>query len=378
MSQYVKYDMRPWQEVLTIKNGKNQKKVANPNGEFPIYGSGGVMGYADNFLCRAGSTIIGRKGSINNPIYVNENFWNVDTAFGLEAGDDLDAKFLYYFCITYNFLKHNKATTLPSLTKADLLKIEMPLPPLKTQHKIAAILDEADKLRRLNKKLIKKYEQLSQSLFLEMFGDPVSNSKNFDTPSLSSITTKIGSGATPKGGKEAYFSEGISLIRSLNIHNNNFKYKNLAFIDEGQAKRLSNVTVEENDVLFNITGASVCRTAIVPNGILPARVNQHVAILRPKKNKLNSIFLCHLLISKNFQKKLEDLASKGGATRQAINKSQLENLPIPLPKIEQQLGFEKSIHMLEKQKTQAQQALAQSEELFNSLMQRAFKGELVK
>ena len=92
------WDVAFWQDVLTIRNGKNQKKVANPNGLYPIYGSGGIMGYADDYLCEEGTTVIGRKGSINNPIYVQEKFWNVDTAFGLCAKEMLDKKFLYYFC----------------------------------------------------------------------------------------------------------------------------------------------------------------------------------------------------------------------------------------------------------------------------------------
>lgn len=164
-----KWENVPWQDVLTIINGRSQKKVENSKGKYPIYGSGGIMGYADSYLCEEGTTIIGRKGSINKPLFVNEKFWNVDTAFGLYPGNRLDKKFFYYFCTTYNFLKHNKATTLPSLTKADLLKIKIPLPPLPTQQKIAAILDAADAYRQKTKALMEKYDQLAQSLFLDMF-----------------------------------------------------------------------------------------------------------------------------------------------------------------------------------------------------------------
>ena len=93
-----------------------------------------------------------------------------------------------------------------------------------------------------------------------MFGDPVTNPKGWEVNFLKQITTKIGSGATPRGGKQAYKKEGISLIRSMNVYDNRFKYKNLAFIDEDQAAKLKNVIVEKGDVLFNITGASICRS----------------------------------------------------------------------------------------------------------------------
>ena len=103
-----------------------------------------------------------------------------------------------------------------------------------------------------------------------MFGDPVSNSKCWSTDQLGELTTKIGSGATPKGGRESYGTEGISLIRSMNVHNGYFEYKELAHISDEQAEKLDNVTIHENDVLLNITGASVARCCITPNDVLPA------------------------------------------------------------------------------------------------------------
>ena len=103
------------------------------------------------------------------------------------------------------------------------------------------------------------------------------------TKTLDEITTKIGSGATPRGGQNAYQEEGISLIRSQNVYDFSFSKGGLAFITDEQAKKLNNVTVEKGDVLLNITGDSIARTCIVPDEILPARVNQHVSIIRCKK-----------------------------------------------------------------------------------------------
>lgn len=115
-------------DVLEIKNGKNQRAVENPNGKYPIYGSGGIMGHADDYICNAGTVIIGRKGSINNPIYVDEPFWNVDTAFGLQAKKDvLLPRYLYYFCVNYDFERHNKAVTIPSLTNISKIYLRLKL-----------------------------------------------------------------------------------------------------------------------------------------------------------------------------------------------------------------------------------------------------------
>lgn len=160
--------------------------------------------------------------------------------------------------------------------------------------------------------------------------------KAWKTILLKDLTTKIGSGATPKGGNDSYKAEGISLIRSLNVYDLEFKKDKLAYIDDAQATKLSNVVVEESDVLFNITGASIARCCVVPKGVLPARVNQHVAILRAADTKLDSHFLCYLMISPDYKDLLLKIGDEGGSTRQAITKAQLQELPIALPPIDEQ------------------------------------------
>ena len=135
-----------WNEILTIRNGKNQKNVEDKNGQFPIYGSGGIIGYAKDWIVKKNSVIIGRKGNINKPILVRENFWNVDTAFGLEPTlEKINSEYLFYFCQLYNFEKLNKAVTIPSLTKSDLLDISLPLPPLSLQNEFADFVAQVDK-----------------------------------------------------------------------------------------------------------------------------------------------------------------------------------------------------------------------------------------
>ncbi|WP_205764428.1 restriction endonuclease subunit S [Arenibacter sp. 6A1] len=272
--------------------------------------------------------------------------------------------------------RQSTGTTRKRITRKRLGNLNIPLPPLAIQQRIAGILDAAAALRDKTAQLLTEYDVLAQSIFLEMFGDPVTNPKGWSVFKLKNVTSKIGSGATPRGGKEAYKEEGISLIRSLNIHDNFFKMKNLAFIDDKQADKLKNVTIDENDVLINITGASVARCAIVPAEILPARVNQHVSILRTKREKLNPIFLTHLLISPNCKVKLLGVGTSNGATREAITKEQLENFEIPAPPINLQNQFAEKIALIEQQKALAKQELKESEDLFNCLLQKAFKGEL--
>lgn len=147
------------------------------------------------------------------------------------------------------------------------------------------------------------------------------------------ICTKIGSGATPKGGKEAYCEEGISLIRSQNVLDFAFSADGLAFINDLQAEKLKNVIVEEGDVLLNITGDSVARACMVDKKYLPARVNQHVCIVRADPQKAVPSYLLYFLqLNKEY---LLQLAA-GGATRNALTKEMINNLELELPSIEDQ------------------------------------------
>jgi len=141
------WEINYWKDVLNIKNGKNQKQVEDKNGKYPIYGSGGIIGYSNAYICNENTIIIGRKGNINKPILVKEKFWNVDTAFGLETKrDKISYYYLYYFCLFYNFEIHNKAVTIPSLIKSDLEKILLPVPPIELQNKFAKKIEKIEKL----------------------------------------------------------------------------------------------------------------------------------------------------------------------------------------------------------------------------------------
>lgn len=150
---------------------------------------------------------------------------------------------------------------------------------------------------------------------------------------LGTICSKIGSGSTPKGGASVYIDEGTSLIRSQNVYNLNFQYNGLAYITEEAAYKLRGVTIKKNDVLINITGDSVARTCIVPDDVIPARVNQHVAIIRPDENVINPYYLNYYLASPFMQATMLNFAVGKGASRNAMTKEMIEKFLIPCPTI---------------------------------------------
>ncbi len=148
---------------------------------------------------------------------------------------------------------------------------------------------------------------------------------------LGDVCLKIGSGATPKGGATVYLDKGTTLVRSQNVYNLQFDYAGLVWISEEAAKKLNSATIYKNDVLLNITGDSVARTCMVPDRIIPARVNQHVCIIRPDACILNPYFLNYYLASPYMQSYMLGLAVGKGASRNAMTKSMIANFDIPCP-----------------------------------------------
>ena len=140
------FPRKHWNEVLNIINGRDHKPVSNPNGKYPVYGSGGLMGRADDYLCPENTVVVGRKGTIDKPFLVAEKFWNVDTVFGVVPNEGvLHHLYLLWYCKQLDFKKLNKASTLPSTAKKDLLKLAINIPPIELQEQFAAFVRQSDK-----------------------------------------------------------------------------------------------------------------------------------------------------------------------------------------------------------------------------------------
>ena len=211
------WDTMTWKDIVDIRNGKSQKEVMLDDGKYPIIGSSGKpIGYAKEYLCEANSTIIGRKGTINNPILIENNYWNVDTAFGLHSKKGLHFKFLYYFCKSFDFTKLDKGSGRPSLVKSDLLKIKMPVPEISEQKKIVETLDKAfEKIDKAIANIERNIENAEELLLSKQdsFFDKLSLDGSIQTKSLSNICLKIFAG----GDKPKSFSKTKTLKQNLFI-----------------------------------------------------------------------------------------------------------------------------------------------------------------
>lgn len=245
--------------------------------------------------------------------------------------DKLLPDYLYMFFCRDEFDRYARYKSTGSATEffnwEDMCAVPFEIPPMDFQQLVVnayKVLNERiETKQKINDNLVATLQIIYKKMFLE-------SQNTYITKPLADLCSKIGSGATPKGGKAAYFDKGISLIRSMNVFDYFFSYPELAHISQIQANALANVEIQQADVLFNITGVSVTRCCVVPDDVLPARVNQHVMIIRPYKGKNMSYYImCTLCTSENKAKLLG--IGQSGSTREAINKQELERFEIPVP-----------------------------------------------
>lgn len=359
------WEYKKWADVLTIINGKNQKAVESIDGTYPIYGSGGIMGYANDWLCPENCTIIGRKGNINKPIFVESKFWNVDTAFGLNSNQNLLAsKYLYYFCLNYDFNRHNKAVTIPSLTKVDLLKIEMPLPPKPTQLAIVAELDKINELIQLKKQQLKDYDQLAQSIFYEMFGDPVENEKGWKVKKLEeavAASCTISYGIVQPG---EHVLNGVPIVRPIDLGNTFIKTKDLKCTTIEISNGYSRTILTGDEILVCVRGTTGI-LSLATSELKGCNVTRGITPLLFDIN--NKWFMYAQLKTPSIQHIIAN-NTKGIALKQ-INMGDFRNIRIILPPLPLQQQFAARIEAIERQKQQVSETIKDLETLLASRMQ---------
>lgn len=358
--------MAKFSDVLTIINGKNQSKVENPNGKYPIYGSGGVMGRADDYICEADTIVIGRKGSINKPIYVDEPFWNVDTAFGLQADKTkLLPKYLFYFCLNFDFEKLNTTVTIPSLTKSNLLQVSIPLPDLPTQQRIADTLDKVSEGIEVCRKMLGKLDLMVKAKFREMFGDAHNNSA-FPYKNIGDLTT-VTSGGTPDRENNLYWDDGdIRWVKTTELQNCTIcdteeKITKLG-LENSSAK-----LVPTGSVLIAMYGQGKTRgmTAYLEN---ESATNQACACVLPS-SKINQKYLWqYLMLSYDALRAM----AKGG-NQPNLNISMIKNFPVLYPPMELQNQYVEFVTYINKSVLTIKMILAKMEMEKLALMQEYFK-----
>lgn len=340
-----------FEDVLEIKNGRNQKAVENPGGQYPIYGSGGIMGYANDYLCDAQTVIIGRKGSINSPIFVEEPFWNVDTAFGLSANRDvLLPRYLYYFCKKFDFERLNKTVTIPSLTKSDLLKIEIDLPSLEKQQDVVDQLVKIERIITLRKQELKFLDDLIKSRFVEMFGDPEINSMNLPVKPMTEACEIIdGDRGKNYPTQEEFSDEGYCLfLNAKNVTSNGFSFENCMFVTKEKDEILRKGHLNRGDVVLTTRG-TIGNLAFYDESVPHenVRINSGMVILR-----MNHEIVSEQFFIEQFKMQLGSIKEKiaSGSTQPQLPISTMNKIVVLMPAVEQQQVFTDFVKQVDKSK----------------------------
>ena len=312
---------------------------------------------------------IGRIGIIKSDSSSNQQI----TA--LLPNENVETEYLYYWFIhNKHVLQHlSNNAVVPILNNAQLKKLQIPLPPLPVQQKIAAILDAADAYRQKTKALIEKYDQLAQSLFLEMFGDPVRNEKGWEVKAGEEYCSEITVGVVIKPASY-YVEEGVVALRSLNIKPNAFDLSNLVYFSkESHSTQLKKSILNESDIVIVRTG-NTGTAAVIPESLSNSNCIDLI-IVRPNKMIVNPKYITYLINSKPGKKLVS--GKEVGGIQKHFNIGSFKKLLLPIPPKEIQDQFVESINIIDQQRLKLEISMIKSEELFQSLLQKAFNGDLV-
>jgi len=388
-------------EVCNIRNGKNQKAVVNPNGKYPIYGSAGIMGYADEYLCGEGATIIGRKGTINRPIYIRTKFWNVDTAFGFSPFIELiESRFLFFFCQSFNFHKLDKSTTIPSLAKSDLQKIELPLPPLPEQlaivSKIEELFSELDngiaQLKTAQQQLKVYRQSLLKWAFEGKLTSSITNEKlritndglpeGWKLTKLGDYIENINSGKSYRCDERPPSKDEVGIIKVSSV--------TWGFFDEMESKTCfskdlfnANYLVKKGDFLFSRANTIEFIGACVIVNKVDKKLMLSDKILRfTFSQDVLKEYALYYLRSRKGRKQIEILSTGNQDSMRNIGQEKIRQIEFPYCSLkDQQLivtELESKLTVCDKIEETISQSLQQAETLRQSILKKAFEGKLVK
>jgi type I restriction enzyme S subunit len=394
-----------WGDLATLEYGKSLRGYRKASGKYRVYGTNGPIGWHDESLCGAASVIIGRKGAYRGVHYSPDPFFVIDTAFYLKPKGKFDILWAYYELLTHDINSMDSGSAIPSTSRDEFYALPVRLPLPSEQKAIAHILGVLDDKIALNRRMNETLEAMAGAIFKSWFVDfdPVRAKMDGRKPAgmddataalfpgsfedselgtiptgwqvqtLSELTSEIGSGATPRGGSKVYISEGVALVRSQNVYDYEFRWDGLARITREAAEALKGVTLKPNDILFNITGASILRTCVVDLAVLPARVNQHVARIRAKEG-IPARFLHLHLVRQEMKDHL--IGFNAGATREAVTKGHLEGIQLVVPPPVILKVFDKNIAPIYARKESNLRQISTLTVLRNILLPKLLSGEI--
>jgi type I restriction enzyme S subunit len=281
-------------DVCEFKYGKGLPEANRSGGNVPVFGSNGLVGFHDVALTAGPTIVIGRKGSYGEVNYSSVPCWPIDTTYYVDStATKEDLRWLMYRLSALSLNKLNRAAAVPGLNREDAYRLRFLLPPRPEQRRIADILDKANELRARRRSALKKLDELTHSIFLDMFGDPATNPKGLSMELLGEHLRFVTSGS--RGWARFYVSTGSRFIRSLDVQMNSIGSEDMAFVAAPNNAEARRTQVATGDVLLTITGSRIGRVASVLKELEGSYISQHVAILRVDSTCIEPDFLSFFL-----------------------------------------------------------------------------------
>jgi type I restriction enzyme, S subunit len=365
-------------DICDFAYGDGLIEAERQGGLFPVYGSNGIVGWHDQALTTGPTIVIGRKGSIGEIHLSHGPCWPIDTTYYVESTKQPSVlTWLYYMLLALDLTQLNKSAAVPGLNRNDAYEKRVPFPSLPEQQRIAAILARADRLRRLRRHALELSEGYLQAVFVEMFHRntapdwPVIRVADLAKRGANAIRTG------PFGSQllhSEFVSEGIAVLGIDNAVNNRFTWGKPRFITEQKYRLLKRYTVLPGDVIITIMG-TIGRCAVVPDSIPPAINTKHLCCISLNQQLCLPIFLQWCFLAHPQVQQQLGLSEKG-AIMPGLNMEIIKDLRFSLPPMELQQQFAFIADRHERLRAQQREALRQAEQLFGSLLDRAFRGEL--
>lgn len=384
-------------EALTIKHGKDQKQVESSSGQYPIFGTGGQMGWANNFLYNKPSVLIGRKGSINKPRYIDVPFWTVDTLFYSQVHNGYDEKFMFYkFCLI-DWMNYNEASGVPSLNASTISNVKISVPKKLEQTAIATALSDVDNLIQSLEKLIAKKEAIKTGTMQQLLtgktrlpefatrddGSPKGFKQtelgripeDWDYKALSEMTENKGLVRGPFGGalkKDSFVRTGFKVYEQRNAIYANTEIGKY-YIDKDKFNELQRFTVKPKDFIVSCSG-TIGRIYQIPVNAPEGIINQALLKITLNKNT-DEHFFYQIFNSKEFQESITD-STQGGAMKNLIGMSEFKKSIMLMPSKPEQTAIATILSDMDVEIQALQQRLEKTRDIKQGMMQQLLTGKV--
>ncbi len=366
--------------VCDVKTGKLDANASNENGTYPFFTCSKEPLRINTFSYDAECVLIAGNGDLNVKYY-NGKFDAYQRTYiiTLKTGiTNISVRYLFAFFSLYVETLRRKSIggVIKYIKLGDITEAKIPIPPLQEQERIVAELELLTGIIDKQKQQLKELDTLAQSIFYDMFGNPVQNEKGWKMKPLKKISSLIVNGNTPKGGESVYVSDGIMFFRSQNVWRNRINYEDVAFIDADTNATMQKSVLHRNDILITKTGrintenSSLGRAALYEGETGAANINGHVYLIRLNEG-VSHQFVLRILIGTEYRDYIRSVCV-GGIDKRQINKEHVEEFPIILPPLELQESFAKKIQSIESQKESINRSLAESQKLFDYTMDKYF------